>query len=48
MNSFTFDSLVEKVAEHEKYFGKKIDHPTGEIVCLDHKGKNQSHDSSKG
>jgi hypothetical protein len=43
-----FDSLVDKVAKCEKYFGKKITYTTREIACLAQKGKNQSHDSSRG
>jgi hypothetical protein len=48
MKSITFDSLVEKVEEHEKAFGKKTTQTTGETVCLARKGKNQSNDSSRG
>jgi hypothetical protein len=48
IKSLTFDTLVEKVAKNEKAFGKKSSHPTGETTCLSQKGKNQSHDSSKG
>jgi hypothetical protein len=48
MKSITFDTLVEKVAKREKRFGKKSSQSTGENVCLAHKGKNKSHDSSRG
>jgi hypothetical protein len=48
MKSITFDSLVEKFAKHEKDFGKKTTHPTGKTIFLAQKGKNQSHDSSRG
>jgi hypothetical protein len=34
MKSITFDKLVEKVAEHEKAFGKKSTPSTGETVYL--------------
>lgn len=48
MNSITFDSLVEKNVEHEKYFGKKkITQHIGETMCLNKKGKNQEHDRKK-
>jgi hypothetical protein len=39
---------VEKVAKCEKDFGKKTTNFTGETMCLAHKGKNQSHDCSRG
>jgi len=39
---------VEKVVEHEKSFEKKIDQPIRETLCLAQKGKNQSHDYSRG
>jgi hypothetical protein len=42
-----FDSLVEKSAKCEKDFEKTIE-STVEIMCLASKGKNQSHDSSRG
>jgi hypothetical protein len=48
MKSITFDKLVEKVAEHEKSFGKKSSHSTGETMCLAQKEKSQPHDSSRG
>jgi hypothetical protein len=48
LKSLNFDSLVEKIVEHEKDFRKKTVHPTGETMCLAQKGKNQSHDSSRG
>jgi hypothetical protein len=46
--SITFDKLVDKVAECEKSFGKKSTHSISETVCLAHKGKIQTHDSSRG
>jgi hypothetical protein len=48
MKSTTFDTLVEKVAEREKTFGKKSTQSTSDTVCLDQKGKNQPHDFSRG
>jgi hypothetical protein len=39
---------VEKVAKHEKSFGKKLAKTIGETVCLAKKWKNQPHDSSRG
>jgi hypothetical protein len=48
LKSITFDTLVEKVVERDKAFGKKTTQTTGESVCLAQKGKNQSHDSSGG
>ena len=47
LKSLYFDSLVEKIVEHEKDFGKKTTQPTWETVCLAQKGKNQSCDSSR-
>jgi hypothetical protein len=48
MKSITFDKLVEKVAEHEKAFGKKSSPSTGETIYLAQKDKSKPHDSSRG
>jgi hypothetical protein len=48
LESLNFDTSVEKIAKCEMAFGKKTAQPTGETVCLAKKGKNQSHDSSRG
>jgi hypothetical protein len=48
MKSITFDTLVEKVAKREKDFGKKSAQSIGENMHLAPKGKNQSHNSSRG
>jgi len=48
LKSFDFDSLVEKNTKRGKAFEKKTIQTTGENMCLDKKGKNQSHDPSRG
>lgn len=49
LKDITFDSLVKKFAEREKAFGKKITPESYEEgVCLAHKEKNLSQDSSRG
>jgi hypothetical protein len=40
MKSITFNTLVEKVAGHEKSFRKKSSHSTDEISFLSQKGNN--------
>ena len=49
LKDITFDSLVKKFAEREKAFGKKTaPQSSEEVVCLAHKEKNLSQDSSRG
>jgi len=48
MKSITFDTLVEKVVEREKAFGKKSTHSTWEIMCVSQKEKSKPNGSSRG
>jgi hypothetical protein len=48
MKSITLDTLVDKVVEHEKAFENKSAQSNGGTMCLYWKGKNQSHESSRG
>jgi len=49
LKGITFDSLVKKIAEREKAFGKKITPQYfEEVVCLAHREKNLDQDSSRG
>eukprot|EP00253_Pinus_taeda_P006349 PITA_06349 len=49
LKDITFDSLVKKFVEREKAFGKKTAPKSSEeVVCLAHKEKNLSQDSSRG
>jgi hypothetical protein len=48
VKSLDFKSFVKKIAEREKDFRKQTAQPTRETVCLAQRGKNQSHDSSRG
>jgi len=49
LKDLTFDSLVKKVTERKKYFGKKpTPQSSDEAVCLAHREKNHARDSSRG
>jgi hypothetical protein len=48
MKSLNFDTLVEKIVEHAKSFGKKTTQSNVEVVCLARKEKKQINDSSRG
>ena len=45
--SLTFDTLVEKIADIEKAFGKKTTEHSGESLCFSQKAKNHTKDQSK-
>ena len=45
--SLTFDTLVEKIADREKAFGKKTTEHFGESLCFAQKAKNHTKDQSK-
>jgi hypothetical protein len=48
LKSLVFYSLMEKIVKCEKYFKRMKVQPIAETMCLAKKGKNQSHDSSRG
>jgi len=49
LKDITFDSLVKKIAEREKDFGKKTaPQSSEEAVCLAHREKNLAQESSRG
>lgn len=48
LKALTFDFLAEKIAERKKAFKKKLGNSTSDIMCITQKGKNTSHDSSRG
>ena len=46
LKEITFDTLVNKFVEREKYFGKKTTpQSTKEAMCLAHREKNHAQDS---
>ena len=45
--SMTFDTLIEKIADREKAFGKKTTEHSGESLCFSQKAKNHTKDQSK-
>src|SRR3984885_3738028 len=49
LKDITFDSLVKKIVEREKDFGKKTaPRSSEEVVCLAHREKNIAQNSSRG
>ena len=48
MKLLNFETLVEKIAEHEKAFGEKTTQSNVEIIFLAQKDKKQTNDSSRG
>eukprot|EP00253_Pinus_taeda_P007027 PITA_07027 len=49
LRDITFDSLLKKIIERQKAFGKKTTPESSEeVVCLAHKEKNITQDSSRG
>lgn len=45
LKTLTFNTLVDKIAEHEKAFGKKSSDPTLDTLCIAQKGNNVAYDS---
>ena len=47
MKSMTFETLVEKIAEREKAFGKKESKPNEKTLCLAQKGHKSKEEFAK-